>query len=124
MIISCHLNDENDSRERSTHNCCKVCSHSNNGKNSRLGYDVRHDLTRNLAKCKSQQCAQCQQRSENAASGTGPVAHVLAGAFVPVGRFGIVGQVKYSVAQVEFKETDETLGMGGITLAAGVDFAF
>lgn len=62
--------------------------------------------------------------SPAAASGSGPVGHVLAGAFVPVGRFGVVGQVKYSVAQVEFKETDETLGMGGITLAAGVDFAF
>lgn len=62
--------------------------------------------------------------SPSSASGSGPVGHLLAGAFFPVGRFGVVGQVKYSVAQVEFKETKETLGMGGITLAAGVDFAF
>lgn len=58
------------------------------------------------------------------ASGSGALGHLMAGAFYPVGRLGVVGQVKYSFAPVDFRETDETLGMGGLTLAAGVDFAF
>ena len=62
--------------------------------------------------------------SPGSASGSGPVGHAMTGVYVPVGRFGVVGQLKYSFAPVAFKETDETLGMGGITLAVGADFAF
>jgi hypothetical protein len=49
---------------------------------------------------------------------------VMAGATMPVGRIAVVGQMRYSFAPVDFSETDETLGMGGLTLSAGVDFAF
>lgn len=62
--------------------------------------------------------------SPGSASGSGFVGHAMTAVYVPVGRFGVVGQVKYSFAPVAFKETDETLGMGGITLALGADFAF
>lgn len=60
-----------------------------------------------------------------AASGTGPTAHVVAGAFYPLfGRMGAVAQVKYAFAPVAFEETEETLAMGGVTFAAGIDLAF
>lgn len=60
-----------------------------------------------------------------AASGTGPTAHAVAGAFYPLfGRMGAVAQVKYAFAPVAFEETDETLAMGGVTFAAGFDLAF
>ena len=58
------------------------------------------------------------------ASGSGALGHVMAGAFLPVGRLGVVGQLKYSLAPVDFQETGETLPMGGLTLTGGVDFAF
>lgn len=57
-------------------------------------------------------------------SGTGALLHVGTGVFYPVGRMGVVGGLKYAFAPVAFDETGETLGMGGLTIAAGLDFAF
>lgn len=57
-------------------------------------------------------------------SGTGAQAHVIAGAHLPVGRFGVVSAVKYGFAPVEFQESKETVPMGGLTLLVGMDFPF
>ena len=63
--------------------------------------------------------------SPSTTSGTGGTAHLVGGAFYPImGRMGVVAQVKYAFAPIAFEETEETLGMGGITLAAGIDIAF
>lgn len=57
-------------------------------------------------------------------SGTGAQAHVIGGAHLPVGRFGLVTAVKYGFAPIEFQESKETVPMGGLTLLVGMDFPF
>lgn len=50
--------------------------------------------------------------------------HAILGAHVPVGRAGIVGFARYSVAPVAFEASSETAPMGGLTIGLGVDFGF
>lgn len=56
--------------------------------------------------------------------GSSMQAHAILGAHVPVGRAGVVGFARYSVAPVSFEESKETVQMGGLTVGLGIDFGF
>ncbi len=58
-------------------------------------------------------------------SGSTVAVHVVTAAHYPIaGSFGLVAQVKYALAPVNFTKIEETISMGGLTVGVGMDFGF
>ena len=58
-------------------------------------------------------------------SSIGPQLYGIGGVHLPMGgKMGLVAEAKYAIAPVPFSKTKETLLMGGLTIAAGLDFGF
>ncbi len=51
--------------------------------------------------------------------------HLVGAAHYPITEsFGVVGQLKYALAPVNFTKIEETISMGGLTIGVGMDFGF